>query len=344
MQPLFQSDLDHILEHTRDLWESMRGERLFITGGTGFFGIWLVESFLWANQQLDLKTSAAVLSRNPAGFIQKFPHLARDPSLKMLKGDVRDFAFPSGQFSFIIHAAAGVQTRASGENALEVLNTIVEGTRRTLDFSSQCGARKILVTSSGAVYGKQPSDMSHIAESYAGAPDPVDISTAYGQGKRLAEYLCATHRVQTGIDIKIARCFAFVGPHLPLDAHYAVGNFIRDALKGDPIQIAGDGSPMRSYLYAADLAIWLWTLLLNDKSDFVYNVGSEEAHSIEEIARNVASVINPALEIHIAKKKDSSRLADRYIPSTRKAREELKLEQWVDLPESIRRTARYAAQ
>lgn len=344
MNPLFQSDLDHILEHTHDLWETMHGENLFITGGTGFFGVWLTESFLWANKRLNLKASATLLSRNPEKFINSYPHIANDPSLTMLRGDIRNFDFPPGQFGLIIHAAAEVNPTASYGSAIETLATIMEGTQRILNFSNQCRAKRLLFISSGAVYGKQPSDISRIAESYPGAPDSLDVSTAYGQGKRLAEFLCATQHAQTGLDVKIARCFAFIGPHLPLDRHYAVGNFISDALRGNSIQITGDGSALRSYLYAADLAIWLWTLLLNDKSDIVYNVGSENANSIAEIAGEVVKVLNPELKIQINNNKVSSSIGDRYIPSTRKAREELKLEQWIDFTESIRRTAMYVTQ
>ena len=163
---LFTEDLDHILEHTRDAWENLRGERIFITGGTGFFGMWLVESFLWANERLDLGAQAVVLSRNPRAFCQKQPHLADNAALSFHQGDVRNFAFPDGYFAFVIHAATEASALLNANQPLLMLDTIIDGTRRTLNFTRHCRAGRFLLTSSGAVYGRQPPEMTHIGEDY----------------------------------------------------------------------------------------------------------------------------------------------------------------------------------
>ena len=340
-QNLLSADLHHILDHTRDLWEGLRGARLFITGGTGFFGCWLLESFLFANQQLSLKASISVLTRRPDSVRQTLPHLMLDPAITLHEGDVRHFEFPKGEYSHVIHAAADMSTELNDENPLLILDTIVQGTHHMLDFAVHCKTEKFLLTSSGAVYGKQPNDMTHIPEDYPGAPDPLDLRSAYGTGKRTAEQLCALYTKQYGISSIIARCFAFVGPYLPLDAHFAIGNFIRDAGNGGPIIIKGDGTPRRSYLYAADLAIWLWTILLRGSALRPYNVGSEVVLSIADLAKAVAGLSKVEVKISIKHPAPTNIPAEQYVPSTKVARDELGLFQWVDLETSIGKTSQW---
>lgn len=338
------ADLDHVLAHTRTLWEDLRGQRLFITGGTGFFGCWLLESFVWANDKLGLNTSAVVLTRNPEALRRKAPHLASSPAIQLHVGDMCTFEFPAGEFSHVIHAATETGAGASAPSPLDVLDRNIRGTRRVLEFTKACGAKAFLFTSSGAVYGKQPVGMTHVPEEYRGAPDPTDTQSAYGEAKRSAELLCAAYAKQWGIEVKIARGFAFVGPYLPLDAHFAIGNFIRDGMSGGPIVVKGDGTPYRSYLYAADLAIWLWTILFRGTSCRPYNVGSAKDISIGDLAAVVASCFGDDLEVLIETPTVPEKPAERYVPATGRSSIELGLEETVDLPEAVRRTIGWNSQ
>ena len=333
-------DLDHVLTHTRDLWEELRDQRIFITGGTGFFGCWLLESFAWANDKFHLNAEALVLTRNYDAFLKKAPHLATNPAIKFHIGDVRDFEFPAGIFSHVIHAATETNVTLDNPTPLRMFEASTEGTRHTLAFARKCRARKFLLTSSGTVYGKQPSEIEHISENFRGAPDVTDLNAAYGHGKRAAEFLCVASSEDFNIAVKLARCFAFVGPYLPLDSGFVIGNFIRDGLQGKAIEAKGDGTPYRSYLYAADLAIWLWTILFKGQSGRPYNVGSENALTIQDLSHLVAEAF-PHIGVQIAKKIVPGNPAERYVPSTHRAQAELGLKTLMQLPEAINKTIRW---
>ncbi|HLO16370.1 MAG TPA: NAD(P)-dependent oxidoreductase [Anaerolineales bacterium] len=335
------ADLDHILEHTRELWEELRGERIFITGGTGFFGCWLLESLLWANDRLNLDCRATVLSRSPDLFRAKAPYLAGHKIISILQGDIRTFDFPNGKFSHVIHAAMETNVNLQNPSALTYFDSAVLGTRHVMDFARSAGTQQVLFTSSGAVYGRQPPEITTIGEEYRGAPYPSEIKLAYGQSKRAAEFLCTAYSELYNIKVKICRCFAFSGPYLPLDSGFAIGNFLRDVLYGNSIYVNGDGTPYRSYLYAADLAIWLWTIFFRGDSTRAYNVGSENALSIAQLAETVRNVVLPESAIVISKQPDPGRVPERYVPSIQRAHDELGLSEWIGLEEGIKRMAKW---
>lgn len=329
-------DLDEVLDATRELWEEVRGERIFVTGATGFFGCWLLETFLWANERLRLKARVTILTRDPETLRTKAPHLADSDALDVVVGDVRTFGFPRGTFSHVIHAATESSAILNSTRPGVMFDTIVEGTRHCLELAAAAASHKFLLTSSGAVYGSQPADLQRVPEEFRGAPDPLDRNSAYGEGKRAVELLCVL--AGGGLEAKIARCFAFAGPYMKLDAHFAIGNFIQDQLNGRPIVVKGDGTARRSYMYASELMVWLWTILFRGAAGRAYNVGSEQDVSIAELAKSVAETLCPRVPVEIMGRAVPGVPAQRYVPSTARARTELGLSCTVSLPETIRRT------
>jgi len=334
------ADRAHVLARTEPLWQALRGARLLITGGTGFVGAWLLESLRWANEDLGAGVAALVVTRDPDGFAARRPHLAHAKGVALHRGDVRSFDAP-GDFTHVIHGAASADAALYAGEPLAMFDTIVQGTRRTL-ARAVADRAPVLLVSSGAVYGPQPHDLERVPEDFPGASSPLDPAQVYAEAKRAAEMLGAVEARQSGLEVRIARLFAFVGPYLPLDRHFAVGNFIRDRLAGCPISIAGDGTPMRSYLYGADLAIWLWTIMVRGRPGRPYNVGAERARSIEEIARVVAEAEAPALVVSRAKTPAPGVPAARYVPDTSRARGELGVDEWIGLEEGVRRTLGWA--
>ena len=297
--------------------------RLFITGGTGFFGKSMLDYRMRHPEWPWAQAEWVILSRDPERFAASFPRLANQPGISFVAGDVRDFAFPEGQFDAIIHAATSAVTTLSDA---EMTSVILDGARHVADFAKAAGCGKILFTSSGAVYGPRivPADEDDVC-----AP-----ATAYGKGKLAAEKLLA----DAGLDVKIARCFAFTGPHLNRGIHFAIGNFIQNCLDGKPIVINGDGTPLRSYLYADDLVEWLFAILERGESGRPYNVGSDRAVSIRELAEIVRYVLGSDSEIVVKGIADLSAKPSVYVPDINRAKTELGLSVTVQLEEAIRRT------
>jgi dTDP-glucose 4,6-dehydratase len=300
---------------------------VLVTGATGFFGTWLVAALLHADEKLDLGLRITASARNPAVLPARLAE-HRAGALELLAEDVRAFSPRPAAWTHVLHCATPTSANVDPRTIFDVA---LEGTRRVLDAT---GSARVLFTSSGAVYGRQ--EVTHVAETCERGPDPLDPRSAYAEGKRAAELLCALAAAE-GRPVTIARCFAFVGPHLPLDAHFAIGNFLRDALARRPIVVSGDGTPRRSYLYAGDLVEWLLAVLVRGKPGRAYNVGSDRDLSIAELANVIGDRFGAPVEVRGVSVPNAP--IARYVPSVRRAREELGVEQRVTLEEALDRTA-----
>jgi len=320
----------------------LEGARLFITGGTGFVGTWLVESLLAADRHLGLGVRVTLLTRSPESFRQRCPHIASDGRVALLEGDICTFTAP-GHHDLVVHAAASTRQVHTPVERTALYTSIVDGMERVIEVASDWNRPRLLFTSSGAVYGRQPPDLEHVPEEYLGGPDPLDTAMSYHGAKRAAE-LRSVLATETGdVDAVIGRLFAFVGPLLPLDQHFAVGNFVRDALDGGTIDVQGDGTPYRSYQYAADLVRWLVRLMVAGVPGRAYNVGSGDAVSIADLAETVAMVAGGGCEVHVASTPNPDQRPARYVPDVTRAATELGLENAVGLEQAIRRTLDWAA-
>ena len=337
MKRLPLEDLEHIFQNTKDIWEPLRGKSIFLTGGTGFFGKWLLESFIYVNEKLDLNAKIISLSRNPELFIEEYPfyneHLK---SVRFVKGDIltHDFKLDK-EVQFIIHAATSASDTLNKNNPLLMMDTIILGTRNVLDFALRQPIEGFLFVSSGAIYGKQPFDVSNIQENDSFKIDINNSNAAYSEGKRIAELYCSTYFEKNNLPVKIARCFAFIGPYLPLDTHFAIGNFINNVIKKEDIVITGDGSTTRSYMYASDLSIALWKILLLGNNNKPYNVGVDKAYSLKEIALMLKKNYRNDVQI-LNMNKDLPK--NIYVPNIDALINELEIKQFVQIEDAIQKT------
>jgi len=315
-------------------------QHIFLTGGTGFFGRSLLRFQINKYPEGTDCPTVTVLTRSSEKFLAQYPEFLSIPWLNFHTGDIseKNTLLHDKSFTHILHAAAD-STLGPKLTPLQRYDQIVIGTRNILDLAVSCGVKRLLFTSSGAVYGTQPAHLDRIPEDFNGIPGPLNPQNAYGIGKRTAEHLCALYGQEFSIDTVIVRCFTFVGQDLPLDVHFAIGNFIRDALWHDEIIVHGDGSPYRSYLDQHDLAGWLFTLLERGQGGQAYNVGSDEAITIKDLAHLVRDIVAPDKPVRILGEMASHKERNVYVPNINRIKKELGLDVRIPLEESIRKTA-----
>jgi dTDP-glucose 4,6-dehydratase len=312
---------------------------LFVTGGTGFFGKALLRHWSADSEPLLTGTRFTILSRDPARFLAEHGKLLAGMDVRLVAGDIqRSDTLPEADYTHVLHAATD-STTGLAITPLQRFDQIVGGTRNVLDLALRCGKPRVLLTSSGGVYGCISQFPGGVPESYTGMSDTLDPQNAYSVAKRQAEHLCALYLHEYGLQSVVARCFAFVGEDLPLGAHFAIGNFIRDALVGEDIVIQGDGTPVRSFMDQRDLACWLTTLLLRGEIGQAYNIGSGEAITIRGLAERVATLTpgrRPKIRIMNRVSEGQAARRNFYLPDVSRARDELGLRAKIGLDDAIR--------
>ncbi|MCU1759163.1 NAD(P)-dependent oxidoreductase [Pseudomonas sp. 14P_8.1_Bac3] len=330
--PVVAAEIHRILGHL-DLWQLLAGKRLLLTGSTGFFGQWLLATLARLNHD-GAAIEVMAVSRSPEVFLHKYPEYADARWISWLKSDVQDvMEIPPGRtFDMVLHAAT--DTLAGGQaDPLRIYDTVLNGARNALDAAVRTGARRVLFTGTGAQYGALDYGVP-VPETGKGACDSLLVGSAYAEAKRAQETLAAIYGERYGLEIVSTRCFAFSGPGLSLNEHFAIGNFVRDALWHDELVLKSSGTAVRSYLHGADLAGWLLTLLARGDAANAYNVGSDKALTIAELAHRVVARIAPGKCVRILGQDHAAQARSYYVPDIQKARG-LGLDDWTSLDHSI---------
>jgi dTDP-glucose 4,6-dehydratase len=186
---------------------------------------------------------------------------------------------------------------------------------------------KILYTSSGAIYGKQPHKLKGFKENYLKFNKKLNFAKGYKQ--QYSKYKLKNEEIfkqlaKKGIKVSIVRCFSFVGEFLTLNSHYLIGNFIKNILNKEKITVSSNYKVMRSFMLDDELVRWLLKILdFSNKNCPIYNVGSNNAIEIRSLAKLLSKKYN--LLTNFSKKKFNNKITDRYVPDISKAKKDLKL-------------------
>ena len=311
------------------------GSRVLITGGTGFVGKWLIETAKIACDNGAPKFEIMVPTRDIlASHVKETKEIGFE-NLSLVQGDLLTDALDIGKVDAIVHAATPASATLNESNPGEMTRINTQSMQAALKFAEN--RVPFLFTSSGAVYGNQPQSVAHISEMQ---DRPFsELTSAYAKGKQLAESICMQAAKEGSCTPVIARLFAFSGHYLPRDTHFAIGNFVQNVIDRKPIHINSDGQARRSYLYGADMAVWLWSALTKRSSPQPLHIGSEHSVSILELAQAVARVSTTELnfipEIKVANQSANSEKFHQYIPSNSATKSYLNVQEWTSLETGI---------
>ena len=338
---ILREDFSLIVDSASSDLDQIVNSEVMITGASGFVGSWLVGSWLWARESLKGTGRLLLVCRNTEGLTEKYASSISAGHLILQAADVRSLQLPpSFRPRLVVNAATPARESLNVKQPLEMLNIIIDGQKRLLEISQEAGVERFLFLSSGAVYGSIPLSLKQVPEDYLGAPHVGDPAMAYHEGKRVAELMGNICSQNGSMRFISARLFAFLAPFLPIDEHFAAGNFIGNAIRNENIIIKSGGGSIRSYQYGTDLVTWLWALMVRGKSGDAYNVGSDREILIRDLAEEICKVQESDSCVKILGE-DSTGNVSRYVPSVQRMKHDIGSTNLVGIEQAISRTCSF---
>jgi dTDP-glucose 4,6-dehydratase len=293
MKSLPKADLDIVAKYFQENNINLEKASFLISGVTGFVGSWLLDSLMHINKEFGLKIEITGITRN-ASKIDSWIDLASEKNVHIIESDIRRQTKIAGRFTHVVHAATPTTTATRAGDLGNVFESSVIGARNLLEIAKKQDTPPIFLhTSSGAIYEKSPSSLENIPLSWPRqdlAPSDV-VDSEYARAKIETEKLIEAATIEGTVKGINARLFSFMGPRVPLQEHYSIGNFMHSGMYEDEINLSVNPATVRSYEYAADMASTLiYVLGLGQPGTF--HIGSDKGHELLHWAELVGKVFS----------------------------------------------------
>lgn len=287
-EEIIKQDMERINSADFIDWSRLNGKTLLITGATGLIGSTIVNALLYANQKRGLNLTVLALVRSESRAKERFAEHNGAQSLKFVVGSVEDLPKINGAVDFIIHGASQTASKMMVEQPVETILTAVMGTKNLLDLSKEKNIEGMVYLSSMEMYG-HPERGHKVKEDEAGALSPLNVRNSYPISKQQCEALCCAYASEYGVPVMIARLTQTFGPGVNYNDTRVFAYFGRCVAEKKDIVLKTTGETERSYLYTADAATAILTVMLSGKSGDAYNMADETTYcSIAEMAHRVA--------------------------------------------------------
>jgi dTDP-glucose 4,6-dehydratase len=261
--------------------------RVVVTGGAGFLGSHLCERLL--GDGCDVIALDNFLTGSPANVA----HLLDHDKFRLVKADITDYVHVPGPVDLVLHFASPASPIDYLQLPIETLKVGSIGTLHALGLAKDKGSR-LLLASTSEVYGDP--QVHPQPEGYWGHVNPVGPRGVYDEAKRYAEALTMAYRRSHAVDTSIVRIFNTFGERMRPNDGRAIPTFIRQALRGQPITVSGDGSQTRSVCYVDDLVDGILLLLRSDEAGPV-NLGNPHELSMLDLAQQIRDLAGSSSEI-----------------------------------------------
>lgn len=284
MMAVFEEDLEYIANELKKL--EFQNQTFFITGATGLVGSVLTKAVLTGNRKHGLNNKVIAFVRNKSKAETIF---AGYQGIELCIGDITEPITCDRQIDFIVHAASETKSIQMVKTPVETLWTSLSGTKNILDFAARSGVHKMVYLSSMEAFGNPGSTANRVSEKQLGYIDIQNVRSCYPESKRMVENMCACYASEYQVPVVAARLAQTFGAGVSKEENRVFAQFARSAMNGQDIVLHTTGASYGNYVYTADAATAIFTLLKKGDIGDVYTVANETScMSIKKMAEMVA--------------------------------------------------------
>ena len=339
-----KSDIDEIIDNlSPTFWQRFAGKRVLLTGGRGFLGRYLTETFVRLNERIlspggkpvELLVLDNMITAGAYG-----DDMRAHPHVNFVKHNIIDRFYPEKRVDFILHAAGIASPAWYRKYPEETYGVSTKGTENVLEIAKATPGCRLAWFSSSEIYGDPDPKHVPTSESYKGYVSCLGPRACYDEGKRFGEMMVRVAHERHGVEGCMIRPFNFYGPGMQATDYRVLPNFAARWVRGEPLQVYGTGHQTRTFCYVTDGIRGCLQVLLDGVAGEPYNIGNPTPEiSMRDLVTKVGRITGQDVRFDTIEHPDTYPADEpqRRCPDITKAREQIGFEPHVSLDDGLAR-------